>query len=99
MALAHVRAAFLPEAVGKRHIISTNKKLIKMKAIADCLHKEFGPKGYEVTREEEFICEDPNIQFDNTRMSNILQITPVDFKCTIIDMAYSLIQSGAVRLP
>ena len=100
VALAHIRAAFIPEAAGKRHIISSHKKLIKMKAIADCLHKEFGPKGYDVTREEELSCDpDPNMQFDNSRMINVLQISPFDLKNTIIDMAYSLIKSGAIKLP
>ena len=98
MAKAHIRAAFIAEANGKRHIITSSKRLIKMRIIADILNNEFAPKGYEITREEDPSGEDPNIQFDNSRMINVLQITPTTLKKTIIDMAYSLIRNGTVKI-
>lgn len=69
-----------------------------MRLIAEILNSEFAPKGYEITREEEPNGEDPNIQFDNSRMINVLQITPTALKKTIIDMAYSLVKNGTVKI-
>ena len=75
VALAHLRAAFLPEAAGHRHIIVSEKKWFSIKKAADILAEEFGPKGYKVNTEVEFK-DDPNNYSDNTRMVKVLGITP-----------------------
>ena len=74
-ALAHIRAAFLPEAVGHRHLIAHDGKWFSIKKAADILAAEFGPKGYKVQTEVE-PKEDPNNYSDITRMVKVLGITP-----------------------
>jgi nucleoside-diphosphate-sugar epimerase len=61
VALAHIRAAFLPEAVGNRHIIVSEGKWFSIKRVADILSSEFSPKGYKVKTEAE-PKDDPNNQ-------------------------------------
>ena len=75
VALAHIRAAFLPEAVGNRHIIVSEGKWFSIKRVADILSSEFSPKGYKVKTEAE-PKDDPNNHSDNTRMVKVLGITP-----------------------
>ena len=98
VALAHYRGAFLAEAVGHRHIIISQNKYMTMKTAAEILHKEFSSKGYKIPLEQESN-EDPNNFADNTRMTKVLGITPTDYKKTILDMAYSLINAGLVKKP
>ncbi len=98
VALAHYRGAFLPEAVGQRHILISINKYITMKPAAEILHEEFHSKGYKIPLEEE-PGEDPNNSADNTRMIKVLGVTPTDYKKTIIDMANSLINAGLVKKP
>jgi dihydroflavonol-4-reductase len=75
VALAHLRAAFLPEAVGHRHIIVSEGKWFSIKRAADILSNEFGPKGFKVNTDVE-PKDDPNNYSDNTRMVKVLGITP-----------------------
>ncbi len=75
VALAHIRAAFLPEAVGHRHIIVSEAKWFSIKRVADILASEFGPKGYKVKTEAE-PKDDPNNNSDNARLVKVLGITP-----------------------
>ena len=64
-----------------------------MKEWADILRAEFTSKGYRIPSES-----DPNdpgtpgIKMDDTRMRQVLGITPRPFKSTIIDMAKSMIE-------
>lgn len=51
VALAHIRGAFEPEAVGHRHILVSSTSVIPMKVWADVLSKEFGPKGFKIPTE------------------------------------------------
>lgn len=96
VALAHVRAAFHPDAAGHRHIIVNEAKWFSLKRAADILAKEFGPKGYKVNTEFEN-ADDPNNSSDNTRMVKVLGITPIDYTKTVIDMTDSLISLGIVK--
>ena len=98
VALAHLRAALLPEAAGHRHIIISTDKYISLKVAAEILHNEFHSQGYNVTQELE-PNEDPNNKADCTRMTQVLGVTPTDYKKTILDMAYSLINAGVVKKP
>lgn len=34
--------------------------------------------------------------FDNSRMINVLGVTPIDLKTTLIEMTYSLIERGFI---
>lgn len=99
VALAHVKAAFLDEAVGHRHLIVSSRNFIPIKRWAEILKEEFEPKGFKISTEIEG--DDPSYkdaQIDDTRMRTVLGITPTDFKSTIVDMAYSFIQNGLIKL-
>ena len=48
VALAHIRAMILPDAVNKRHIICSSKDLMTFKDVAITLDAEFASKGYKI---------------------------------------------------
>ena len=92
MAAAHVIAAFSPDAVGHRHIITSSREFVPMKQWADILIEEFEAKGYQIPREvEENTKPLTRSILDDSRMINVLGLTPHDIKSTIIDMANSVI--------
>jgi nucleoside-diphosphate-sugar epimerase len=93
VALAHVRAAFMPEAAGKRFIVVSEKKFISMKQCADIARKYF-PQYKLPTEEEPGNGLGKYAQTDNSNLRNILGINPIDFDKTIIDMTNSLIEKG-----
>jgi nucleoside-diphosphate-sugar epimerase len=97
VALAHVRASTLPEAVGNRHIIASLPRSLNMKEATEILREEYASKGYSNIPTKLDQVEDPKTVFDNSRMVNILGITPIDYKKTILDMAESLINAGLVK--
>ena len=99
VALAHYRAAFLPEASGHRHIIVSKPEFISTKIAAIILHEELGPQGYNKIPLELEPTQDPNNKADNTRMVKVLGVTPTNYKKTILDMAYNLIAIGVVNKP
>lgn len=72
-----------------------------MSTWAEILHDEFAQKGFKIPIEldenQEQIPMGKNSKIDDSRMRNVLGITPTDFKSTIIDMAYSIIQNGIVK--
>ena len=76
-----MRAAFIPEAAGHRHIIVSEKKWFAIHRAAEIL-KEFESKGYKITENIE-MKEDPNNSSDNTRMTKVLGITPIGFTYNI----------------
>lgn len=99
VALAHFKAAFLSEAVGNRHAILSQPNLVSFKEMADILHEEFGSKGYRISREEDSTDNDKPLSkasVDNSRMLDVLKITPFSLRQTLIDMANSLIENGHV---
>jgi len=98
VAKAHLKAAFLPEENGHRHLITSSSQFIPMKQWVDELRKEFEPKGYTFPTEvEQGESKGQNAILDNTRMSSVLGIEATDFSSTIIDMAYSFINLGLVE--
>lgn len=97
VALAHVRAAFLPEAAGKRFLI-TAQNLAPPSIWAQILSTEFRSKGLKIPTEVEGGF-DLNTKIDNTSMQTVLGITPRDFKETLVDMANSFIKFGIAKLP
>lgn len=94
VALAHVRAAFVPEAAGHRHIIeskwSSNKKLFEV------LKNKYASQGYKLTTEFDSLPE-PNNRSDVTRMTKVLGVKQTNFEKSVIDMAESLIKAGVVK--
>jgi nucleoside-diphosphate-sugar epimerase len=98
VAKAHLKAAFLPEANGNRHLIVSSNHFIPMKEWVDELRKEFEPKGYKFPTEvEQGEAKGQNARLDDTRMCSVLGIEPTSFSSTIIDMAYSFINFGLVE--
>ena len=63
---------------------------------AEILHEEFSSKGYKIPTEPE--SKDPpkgsKGTWDDSRMRNVLGMTPHDFRATITDMANSVIEQG-----
>ena len=97
VALAHIKAAFLTQAVGHRHIISS-EELIPSKRLADILRREITPKGYNIPDVEDDTEHLPKFfRLDTTRMKKVLGILPYDLNTTIIDMANSMIEHGIIE--
>lgn len=94
VALAHIRAAYLPDAVGNRHIIETG--WFASKDSFDILKKNYSNQGYKLITDFEPV-QNPNNRSDTTRMTKVLGIKPTDYEKTIIDMAESLIKYGFVK--
>ncbi len=92
------KAAFSPEAVGHRHLITSTKSTISIKKWAEILNEEFGPKGYKISIDSDVLNEE-HIQVDDSRMRNILGITPINLRQTIIDTANSLIEQRLISKP
>ncbi|CAF0808240.1 unnamed protein product [Brachionus calyciflorus] len=90
VAQAHVRAAFLPEAAGHRHIIET--KWASNKQAFDILKNKYENQGFKLSTEFEST-PNPNNRSDTTRMTSVLKIKPNSFENSIIDMAESLIKA------
>lgn len=113
VAAAHIKAMTLEEAAGHRHLIFNQNMWMKEiaqilskefkpqgynVATANCPN----PILWMTSLFDKTIkMVMPNIgkvyKFDNARMKNVLGITPIEVKETLIDMAYSLIESGLVK--
>merc|ERR1712127_80981 len=100
VALAHLRAATLPEAAGQRHLICSDDTMKPVVRFREILAKEFNPKGMDIKTEPLDANEGPgkNTRVDNSRMRNVLKIEPIDFNKTIIDMAHSFIDLGLAKV-
>ncbi|CAF0869056.1 unnamed protein product [Brachionus calyciflorus] len=94
VAQAHVKAAFLPEAVGHRHVIET--KWASNKEALEVLKKKYANQGFKLITQYEST-PSPNNRSDTTRMTKVLGIQPTSFENSIIDMAESLIKAGIVK--
>ena len=96
--MAHVKAAFAPEAVGHRHMITSSPNFISMQTWAQILKENFANKFPNLTTEvEPGELKGKDSKMDDTRMRKVLGITATDFKSTVIDMANSLIEFGLVK--
>jgi nucleoside-diphosphate-sugar epimerase len=94
--LAHVRAAFMPEAAGKRFIVVSEKKFMSLKQCADIVRKHF-PQYKLPTEEEPGNGLGKSAQTDDSNLKNILCIKPTGFEKTIIDMTNSLVEKGFIK--
>ena len=73
---------------------------VPMKAWADILDEEFSEKGFDIPVdlvESNIEPKGKHATIDDSRMRNVLGITPTPLKNTILDMAYSFIQNGIVK--
>lgn len=113
VAAAHIKAMTLEEAAGKRHLIVNQniwmKEIAQILAkefkpqgynvpTANCPNPILWMTSL-FDRTIKMIL--PNIgkvyKFDNSRMKDVLGITPKEIKETLLDMAYSLIEVGLVK--
>jgi hypothetical protein len=89
----------LPKASGQRHLVSTTNTPITIKFIAEILNEELSPKGYKISTES-LNDEDGKRTvnyIDNSRMVNVLGVSPIDLKKTLIDTVYSFIEHGIFK--
>lgn len=91
VALAHVRAAQLEEAIGKRFIIVLSKKSIPLSAVGEILREN----GYKVAdvKEKEYA----DICVDDSNLRNILKIEPTELRKSVLDMCESLVSYGVIE--
>lgn len=100
VALAHYKAATLPQAAGERIAVASEQNFIPMLRWAQILDKEFSTKGFKIPLEQEGgSSAGKTARVDNTKMKQLLGIKPTDFNNTIIDMANRLIEKGIVNQP
>lgn len=97
VALAHVKAAFSDQAVGHRNLILSSTSLLSVKNWVEILKEEFGSRGYKIAEVNETNKNVSETKFEDSRMRNVLEITPTDFRSTIIDMTNSLIEFGILK--
>jgi nucleoside-diphosphate-sugar epimerase len=96
VALAHLKAIQVAEAVNKRFLICTAD--MNFRDVANVLAPVFNPKGYKVpTVDAEG--EDPTgvRDSDNSRSREILGLDYTEYAKTMIDMVNSLIDSGKLK--
>lgn len=113
VALAHYKAMTIPEAVGHRHIVATQNLWLKEMAqvlakelkpqgysisTISCPYFALWVKGlFDKSVKLILPRVGKEIKFDNTRMKDVLGITPMDANQSILDTAYSLIEHGVVK--
>ncbi len=113
VAAGHVRAMVVPEAAGKRYILSN--EVIWFKDFARILSEEFRPLGYKVTTRAAPVwmakmmalfdksagqfrgAFGKTFEYDTTRMKDVLGINPRPVKDGILAMGHSIIQQGKCR--
>ncbi|KAH3878164.1 uncharacterized protein LOC127874026 [Dreissena polymorpha] len=113
VAAAHIKAMTSQEASGKRHLVTNDNMWMKEIAqVLSKEFKSQGysvpTANYPnavlnligmFDKSVKMIIPQVNkvIKFDNSRMKEVLGVTPRDLKETILDMAYSLIEAGIVK--
>ena len=113
VAAAHVNGLTNPEAVGKRHILSTSN--LWFKDIAEILVKEFKGQGYDIptmtapypllwlfarfdkSAKRLLTSVGKVTKFNNDRMVSVLGIKPRPLEETLLDMCYSMIEDGKIK--
>lgn len=100
VALAHYRAATLPQANGERFIVQSCKEWKDQKSWREILAKEFNPKGMTIATDpvQPGVGKNETTQCDISKMIKVLNVEPTDFSKTLIDMANSFIEYGLVKL-
>lgn len=113
VAAAHVKAMTLQESSGKRHLIVNDNMWLKEIAVTlskefksqgynvpttNCPNAMLNVIGLFDKSVKMIIPQCGKVtKFDNSRMKDVLGITPRESKETIIDMAYSVIEAGLVK--
>lgn len=92
VALAHLRAAQLDEAAGKRFIIVSSPKNVSLSVIAKIVREA----GYKVAADldERQIVDST---FDDSNLRNILKIEPTDLKKSVLDTVESFVNFGIIQ--
>ena len=97
VALAHLRAAQLDEAVGQRFLITTDDQNYSTGEIFKIIEKdgnyELNKNIEEKTNRDEY----KTVRFDNSKMRKVLKIKPTDLKKSALDMAQSFLKYGIVK--
>ena len=96
VALAHLKAAQLDEAVGHRFIIASDNRYFSSTEIFRIIEKA----GYELNKnisDPLDIDDHKNQRMDNSKMRKILKIEPTDLKKSSIDTAKSFFDYGIVK--
>jgi len=96
VAMAHLRAAFIPGAAGRRHFIVSDRNSISAQVYAEISRKNF-PKFKIPTEVADGESHGKTSQMDDSNMRNILKITPTDFEKTVVDTVNSLIDRGILK--
>ncbi len=113
VAQAHIRAMIVPEAAGRRFLVTGDR--FWLKDVADMYDKEFRKYGYSIPtrvmpkfliRVFALFKEDAKFalqywgkayDYDNTPMKEVLSVTPRDVHQGFLEIAYSMIDKGFVR--
>ncbi len=113
VAQAHIRAMVVPEAAGRRFLVTGER--LWLKDVADMYDKEFGKYGYSIPtrvmpkllmRVFALFKEDARMalkfwgkvyDYDNTPLKDVLGVTPRDVRQGLMEIAYSMIDKGFVR--
>ncbi len=113
VAQAHIRAMVVPEAAGRRFLVTGDR--LWLKDLADMYDKEFGKYGYSIPtrampkllmRVFALFKEDAKFalkgwgkvcDYDNAPMKEVLGVTPRDVHQGLLEIAYSMIDKGFVR--
>ena len=95
VATAHVNAMTSPEAAGNRHILATG--LYYFSEFSAMLGEEFRSQGYDPPTDEVPVPVDYEVQFDNSRMRQVLGIEPRPIRAAVMEMAYDLIERGFIK--
>ena len=96
VALAHLRAAQLDEAVGHRFIVTSDNRYLSTGEILKIIEQG----GYELNKniiEPLDKDEYKNTRIDNSNLRKILKIEPTDLKKSALDMAKSFFEYGIVK--
>ena len=96
VALAHLKAAQLDEAVGQRFIITTTDRFLPISDIFRII-EQFGyelNKNYTEPLDKD---EYKNTLIDNSKMRKFLKIEPIDIKKTTLDMVQSFFEYGILK--
>mmetsp|Transcript_29240 Transcript_29240/g.54199 ORF Transcript_29240/g.54199 Transcript_29240/m.54199 type:complete len:336 (-) Transcript_29240:204-1211(-) len=96
-ALAHVRAIEIPEAKGRRFIMTQGSYWYK--EIADMVREQFGPKGWPVVEREASNPDAVIVNFNHQPAEDVLGIEFRPMEETTRDMANCMIESGFVAKP
>lgn len=94
VALAHVRAAEVPEAGGKRFLIAANTYMSNAH-IARVIQERFTDLKHQLPAKLESDIPDEVYSYDNSRSTEILKLDYVSLEDCVVDTVKSLLQIGS----